>query len=52
MITYTILCGYTPFRSEDRAELTEEVVKADVQFHKSYWKGISHEGREKCREKI
>jgi len=30
VITYTLLCGYSPFRSEDRDELIEETVRARV----------------------
>jgi calcium/calmodulin-dependent protein kinase I len=44
VITYTLLCGYSPFRSEDRDELIEETVRARVVFHERYWKDISVEG--------
>jgi calcium/calmodulin-dependent protein kinase I len=30
VITYTLLCGYSPFRSEDKEELIEETVRARV----------------------
>ena len=30
VITYTLLCGYSPFRSEDRDELIEETIRARV----------------------
>jgi hypothetical protein len=30
VITYTLLCGYSPFRAEDRDELIEETVRARV----------------------
>jgi len=30
IITYSLLCGYSPFRSEDRDELIEETVRARV----------------------
>jgi calcium/calmodulin-dependent protein kinase I len=30
VITYTLLCGYSPFRSEDRDGLIEETVRARV----------------------
>ena len=38
------LCGYTPFRSEDRAEMIKETTKAKVEFHERYWKNVSQEG--------
>jgi calcium/calmodulin-dependent protein kinase I len=46
VITFTLLCGYSPFRSEDRDELIEECVKCEVTFHKSYWKGVSEDAKE------
>jgi len=45
VITYTLLCGYSPFRSEDRDELIEETVRARVVFHERYWKDISEEAK-------
>jgi hypothetical protein len=54
VITYTLLCGYSPFRSEDRDELIEETVRARVVlstltlltqvFHDRYWRDISPDG--------
>jgi len=46
VITYTLLCGYSPFRSEDRDELIEETVRARVIFHDRYWKDISKEAKD------
>lgn len=45
VITYCLLCGYTPFRAENKAELIEETTKARVEFHERYWKGVSKEAR-------
>jgi calcium/calmodulin-dependent protein kinase I len=35
VICYTILCGYSPFRAEDRDELIAETCRADVSFHQA-----------------
>ena len=32
IITYTLLCGFTPFRAEDREELVKETTRAKVEF--------------------
>jgi len=45
VITYTLLCGYSPFRSEDRDGLIEETVRARVVFHERYWKDISQDAK-------
>ena len=44
VITYVLLCGYAPFRSEDPKELVRETMAARVQFHDRYWKNVSQEG--------
>jgi calcium/calmodulin-dependent protein kinase I len=44
IITYTLLCGYSPFRSEDRDELIEETIRAKIVFHERYWRDISEDG--------
>ncbi|MBW0509891.1 hypothetical protein O181_049606 [Austropuccinia psidii MF-1] len=41
VITYTLLCGYNPFRSENRAELIKETSRANVQFNTQYWSHVS-----------
>jgi len=45
VITYTLLCGYTPFRSEDRRELIAETTRAKIEFHERYWKNVSQEAK-------
>lgn len=47
IITYVLLCGYSPFRSDDVKELIRETTEAKVEFHERYWKNISQEGN--CR---
>ncbi|GAM83501.1 hypothetical protein ANO11243_014890 [Dothideomycetidae sp. 11243] len=46
VITYTLLCGYSPFRSENMADLIEETRHARVIFHERYWKDVSKEAKE------
>lgn len=44
IITYVLLCGYTPFRSHDPADLQRETTAAKVEFHDRYWNNVSDEG--------
>lgn len=46
VITYTILCGYSPFRSENVDDFIEEVrYNNGVIFHADYWKDVSKDAR-------
>lgn len=46
VITYTLLCGYSPFRSENVADLIEESKNGRIVFHGSYWKNVSKEAKD------
>jgi calcium/calmodulin-dependent protein kinase I len=46
VITYTLLCGYSPFRSESLADLIEETKNGRVIFHERYWKDVSQEAKD------
>ena len=46
VITYTLLCGYSPFRAEDRDELIAETIRADIIFHERYWQDVSEEAKQ------
>lgn len=46
VITYTLLCGYSPFRSENVADLIEESKSGRIVFHGRYWKDVSAEAKE------
>lgn len=48
IITYVLLCGYSPFRSDDTNELIRETTAARVEFHERYWSNISSEGMWHC----
>ena len=46
VITYTLLCGYSPFRSESLQDLIDETYNGRVIFHERYWKDVSREAKE------
>jgi calcium/calmodulin-dependent protein kinase I len=46
VITYTLLCGYSPFRSESLADLIDETKHGRVIFHERYWKEVSQEAKD------
>ncbi|EMC94968.1 hypothetical protein BAUCODRAFT_149007 [Baudoinia panamericana UAMH 10762] len=46
VITYTLLCGYSPFRSDSLPELIEETKHGRVVFHERYWKDVSHQAKD------
>lgn len=45
VITYTLLCGYSPFRSENVQDLIEETGSGQVVFHERYWRDVSEDAR-------
>ena len=45
IITYVLLCGYSPFRSDDVKLLIKETTEAKIEFHERYWKNISQTGQ-------
>jgi len=46
IITYVLLCGYSPFRSENVQVLIKETSEAKIEFHDRYWKNVSTEAKE------
>jgi calcium/calmodulin-dependent protein kinase I len=46
VITYTLLCGYSPFRSENLQDLIDECSNARVVFHERYWKDVSSDAKD------
>lgn len=52
VITYTLLCGYTPFRSTETNELAEECEAARLEFHDRYWKNVSESAKDFIRALI
>ncbi|SZF03031.1 unnamed protein product [Blumeria hordei] len=46
VITYTLLCGYSPFRSDNFNDLMDECSKTNVVFHERYWKDVSADAKD------
>lgn len=46
VITYTLLCGYSPFRSENVQDLVDECRNGRIVFHGRYWKDVSQEAKD------
>jgi calcium/calmodulin-dependent protein kinase I len=46
VITYTLLCGYSPFRSENLSDLVEECKSGRIIFHERYWKDVSQDAKD------
>jgi calcium/calmodulin-dependent protein kinase I len=49
VITYTLLCGYSPFRSETMGDLIDECRHERVVFHTRYWTGVSDDAKDFIR---
>lgn len=45
VITYTLLCGYSPFRSENLSDLVDECRSGKIIFHERYWKDVSKDAK-------
>ncbi|KAJ3780767.1 CAMK/CAMK1 protein kinase [Lentinula aff. detonsa] len=45
IITYVLLCGYSPFRSDDVKVLIRETTEAKIEFHDRYWKNVSPQAK-------
>jgi calcium/calmodulin-dependent protein kinase I len=45
VITYTLLCGYSPFRSESLQDLIQECSACNIVFHERYWKDVSDDAK-------
>ncbi|GJN93066.1 hypothetical protein Rhopal_006111-T1 [Rhodotorula paludigena] len=45
VVTYTLLCGYIPFRSTETQKLIEECTAAKLEFHDRYWKNVSEDAK-------
>ena len=46
VITYTLLCGYSPFRSENLSDLIEECRTGKIIFHERYWRDVSKDAKD------
>ncbi|RMD39427.1 hypothetical protein DV735_g5701, partial [Chaetothyriales sp. CBS 134920] len=46
VITYTLLCGYSPFRAENLQDLIDECKSGRIIFHERYWKDVSKDAKD------
>ncbi|KAF1817594.1 calmodulin dependent protein kinase [Eremomyces bilateralis CBS 781.70] len=46
VITYTLLCGYSPFRSENLTDLIQECTSGKITFHNRYWSDVSDDAKD------
>ena len=46
VITYTLLCGYSPFRSENISDLIDECKHGKVIYHERFWNDVSDDAKE------
>ncbi|OCF32365.1 CAMK/CAMK1/CAMK1-CMK protein kinase [Kwoniella heveanensis CBS 569] len=46
VIAYTLLCGYSPFRSDDKNGLLREMTRGRITFHERYWSKVSNTAKE------
>ena len=49
VITYTLCCGYSPFRSERTEDMIEEIRSRGIIFHDKYWRDVSKDAKEFIR---
>lgn len=41
-----MLCGYSPFRSDDAKDIVADTTRGRIVFHERYWKKISQEAKD------
>ncbi|KAJ4860061.1 protein kinase domain-containing protein [Trichoderma breve] len=46
VVTYVLLCGYTPFRSTNIQDFLEESTQEDLVFHEKFWKDIGQDAKD------
>ncbi|OQR83320.1 26S proteasome non-ATPase regulatory subunit [Achlya hypogyna] len=45
VITYVLLCGYTPFHANNQVHLFRKILKGHVEFNSPYWDDISTDAK-------
>ncbi|KAF0686228.1 Aste57867_21933 [Aphanomyces stellatus] len=45
VITYVMLCGYTPFHANSQVQLFKKIIKGQYQFHSPYWDDVTPEAQ-------
>ncbi|KAL6695314.1 calcium/calmodulin dependent protein kinase [Trichoderma pleuroticola] len=46
VVTYVLLCGYTPLRSDNIQDFLEECTRDYLIFHEKYWKDIGQDAKD------
>ncbi|OPB45994.1 hypothetical protein A0O28_0061140 [Trichoderma guizhouense] len=46
VVTYVLLCGYTPFRSTNIQDFLEECTQEYLVFHEKFWKNVGQEAKD------
>ncbi|KAJ3063435.1 hypothetical protein HK102_008470, partial [Quaeritorhiza haematococci] len=49
VITYVLLCGYTPFYGDDQASLFTAIMNCDYEFDEEFWSSISESAKDFVR---
>ncbi|KAG0168116.1 calcium calmodulin-dependent protein kinase type 1G [Apophysomyces sp. BC1034] len=49
VITYFLLCGYTPFERDNNIAEMNAIIRGDYTFDEEYWSGISDEAKDFIR---
>ncbi|WWD16858.1 hypothetical protein CI109_101290 [Kwoniella shandongensis] len=52
VIAYTLLCGYSPFRSDDKMGLLKEMTRGRIMFHERYWSKVSKTAKDFIKEML
>ncbi|OWZ70960.1 hypothetical protein AYX14_03670 [Cryptococcus neoformans] len=52
IIAYTLLCGYPPFRSDDRNGLLQEMTRGRIMFHDRYWSKVSRTAKDFVKDML
>lgn len=52
VITYVLLCGYQPFRSDDAEQLVKETMRGRVEFQERYWQNVSDNAKDFIKQLI
>ncbi|ORX62841.1 Pkinase-domain-containing protein [Hesseltinella vesiculosa] len=50
VISYFLLCGYTPFERDSTTEEMQAIMHADYTFDEEYWYGVSDEAKDFIRQ--
>ncbi|KAJ3312290.1 calcium calmodulin-dependent protein kinase type 1G, partial [Blyttiomyces sp. JEL0837] len=52
VITYVLLCGYTPFYGESQHELFEAIIHGEYEFEEEFWSQVSEDAKDFIRKML